>query len=221
MQRNDVRFPKDPLQIAERRKINRDVTSLIAYAVGALGLFWFAIERFRGINTADQDRKGELFIGSYFFAFALAMAFHVIGNARCPRRWLRSRARLRVRAASEWIIGWTVVLLMAIAIFALLFSDFGLDIFSKFHGLRTRVGYWADVLGTGILASVGWALFWLKVNALHFYARAEIAFALASSYAAISKIDKQMDLASVLAIAASAYLIVRGLDNRKKAMEEK
>jgi hypothetical protein len=79
-------------------------------------------------------------------------------------------------------------------------------------------GFTIAVVAT--LACVGYALFWLKTNYLLTYAYGELVFALTTCYVATERAKHETGVGLVTAVAAAIYLVVRGLDNRRKALEE-
>jgi len=69
-------------------------------------------------------------------------------------------------------------------------------------------------LGTLI---AGVALFFLREHRRLFYAMLEISFALVTAGVAIGKVRTQGDLSVWIAVAASSYLVVRGMENMQKS----
>jgi hypothetical protein len=82
-----------------------------------------------------------------------------------------------------------------------------------------QLGAATAAVGTCSIAVIGYALYRLKLWHPLVYARAEIGFALVSCYLAFDRMRLGIDLAGFSVVAASAYLMVRGLDNRKKARD--
>lgn len=72
-----------------------------------------------------------------------------------------------------------------------------------------------------ILGSVGYALFWLKTNHLLAYASGDLVFALTSCYVATERTKHEAGIGLATVVAGAVYLVVRGLDNRRKAIEDK
>lgn len=89
-----------------------------------------------------------------------------------------------------------------------------------YRGLHRLVGpYVTTLLCTGALGLAGYGLFLLKLKRLLIYANAEITFALTSCYVAVERSKEGFSTATVTVLAAATYLVVRGLDNRTKAIE--
>jgi hypothetical protein len=78
------------------------------------------------------------------------------------------------------------------------------------------LGAYITFVGTLLLAVFGYFLFVIKVKNLLFYAYLEITFALTSCYITVQTISTNRATVTIAAL----YLVVRGLDNRKKAIEE-
>lgn len=68
---------------------------------------------------------------------------------------------------------------------------------------------------------VGLGLYYFREQKRMYYALLEIAFGIVTGGIGILRVSTQGDLSVWLALSASAYLIVRGLDNLQKAREEK
>jgi hypothetical protein len=91
---------------------------------------------------------------------------------------------------------------------------------SEYKRLSVYVGPSLTFLSTAALAAVGYGFFILKTKKLLQYAYLEIAFALISCYVAVNRAKQGLSIGNVTVIGAAVYLIVRGLDNRKKALNE-
>jgi hypothetical protein len=63
-------------------------------------------------------------------------------------------------------------------------------------------------------------LFALKLYFLRAYAAFEVIFAVAMSAASMYRMKDQVEYIDLLGMMASCYLIIRGLDNFKKGMDE-
>jgi hypothetical protein len=87
-------------------------------------------------------------------------------------------------------------------------------------GTIRAFGVLSGPMATGILLATGYLLFLLKIRLLIFYAYAEIAFAILSCQLAVERMKEDLTIGNTSVLAASAYLVVRGLDNRKKALEQ-
>jgi hypothetical protein len=77
----------------------------------------------------------------------------------------------------------------------------------------------ATSVGTSLSLVSAYGLFQLKVRRLKWYAHLEIGFAIASTWATVDRARAGFGLPEFSALGAALYLTVRGLDNRKKAME--
>lgn len=77
-----------------------------------------------------------------------------------------------------------------------------------------------SVLATAVLYIFGYLLFQVKIHRLQWYANAEISFAVISSYLAVERMKASVDLAGLTVVVGAAYLLVRGLENRQKAVEQ-
>jgi hypothetical protein len=91
---------------------------------------------------------------------------------------------------------------------------------SEYKRLSVYVGPSLTFLSTLALAAVGYGFFILKTKKLLQYAYLEIAFALVSCYVAVNRAKQGLSIGTVTVIGAAVYLIVRGLDNRQKALAE-
>jgi hypothetical protein len=76
------------------------------------------------------------------------------------------------------------------------------------------------LVGTGTLLA-GFGLYYVRKHWRLQYALLEIAFAFTTAWVAMGRIHTQGDLGIWVALSASAYLVVRGLDNLKTAREKK
>ena len=83
------------------------------------------------------------------------------------------------------------------------------------------VGPSLTFISTAVLAAVGYGFFLLKTKKLIVYAWTEIVFTLTSCYVAISRAKHDASIGTVTVLGAAVYLTVRGLDNRKRALDEK
>jgi len=92
------------------------------------------------------------------------------------------------------------------------------DWYRRFNNI---VGAPATIINTAILAFVGYLLYLLKTKKLILYAYGEIIFALTSCYVAVSKTRHELNVGAATVFGAAIYLVVRGLDNRRKAIEDK
>jgi hypothetical protein len=90
------------------------------------------------------------------------------------------------------------------------------DTLSQFLRSIGAVGRLCAALALG---GIGYALYQLRARQLHVYARAEISFALVSCYVAINKMREGVSLSNISVAVGSTYLIVRGLENRQKAID--
>ncbi len=72
-------------------------------------------------------------------------------------------------------------------------------------------------LAAGSTLFVGIGLYVLRERRRMIYATLEIAFAVVTAALAVSKVKTQGDLGVWIAIAASAYLVVRGMENLQKS----
>lgn len=81
-----------------------------------------------------------------------------------------------------------------------------------------KFGRNAPFVGTAILAIGGYLLFLLKVRKLIVYAYGEIVFALTSCYVVAETPHHDISVTTVSVFGAAIYLVVRGLDNRRKAI---
>jgi hypothetical protein len=77
----------------------------------------------------------------------------------------------------------------------------------------------ANLQLTAILTAVGCGLHQWKTKALRSYARAEIGFGIISIYVSLAQVDG-INLRNVTLVLGSLYVIVRGLDNRKKDLDD-
>jgi hypothetical protein len=86
--------------------------------------------------------------------------------------------------------------------------------------LYIRFGVLVNFAAMSLLALLGLILHEIKKRRLILYAYAEIAFALTSCYVAADRSRERIDLPTVLTICAAVYVIVRGFENRRKALDE-
>jgi hypothetical protein len=77
------------------------------------------------------------------------------------------------------------------------------------------------LIGATATTTVGVSLYCLRSRKRMLYALLEIAFAIVTGWTAIFRLTSQGDLGVWLALAAAAYLIVRGLDNWQQAKDKK
>jgi len=78
------------------------------------------------------------------------------------------------------------------------------------------------IIGGGVfVVTVAGLLFSLKVKGLRYYALLEMAFALASSIATLYKMQDQIQLADAAVLGTAIYLLIRGLDNFKKDVDDR
>jgi hypothetical protein len=92
-----------------------------------------------------------------------------------------------------------------------------LDWYLRLHGF---LGPYFPITVTAVLGSLGYLLFWFKMTSLAYYSRLEIAFGLACCYAAIEKSKGTLNMPDATTIGAAIYVVVRGLDNHRKARDE-
>lgn len=71
------------------------------------------------------------------------------------------------------------------------------------------------------LALIGLYVFHLKRTNLLVYARVEIAFAMTSCYVAFDKLREGLTITVLTVFAAAIYIVVSGLENRRKALDER
>jgi hypothetical protein len=199
-------------------------SSLFAVAIGVstvilaiVGLFAIAADlklhhhRTSWVPSADVR-------GFYFLLIIAGMTILAYGLSGCAvfgmpesriYRWLVSPASL----AKNWLFS-----IMA-AIFVIMFTAFvnnnGKFVFDV---LFPFLGDWLAFSLTVVLLAIGYALFRLKIAKLLLYAKIELGFAAASCYLSIERIRTDPSVSNFAVLFASLYLIVRGLDNRKTAL---
>jgi hypothetical protein len=83
-----------------------------------------------------------------------------------------------------------------------------------------RFGIFASFAGVLILSLVGCILYWMKSTKLSLYAWMEITFALTSCYVAVERSREGLGLSTFTVLVGAVYLVVRGLDNRRKALDD-
>lgn len=86
--------------------------------------------------------------------------------------------------------------------------------------IRQNLGN-TSLVGTGFLFGVGYGLFWLKAQHLMWYAVLEIGFGLASSWVAVQRAKTHVGLPEFIVVVGATYLISRGLENQRKARDER
>jgi hypothetical protein len=83
------------------------------------------------------------------------------------------------------------------------------------------IPHWAfssPFLALIVLTVVGYVLFLVKTKKLIVYAYGEILFALTSCYVAMLRSRDGLSVGTATVLMASAYIVVRGLENRHKAI---
>lgn len=75
--------------------------------------------------------------------------------------------------------------------------------------------------GTAAVFLLAAWLFRLKIRRLRWYALLEISFGLVATEQAITRLADRIQPVDVLTLLTSAYLLIRGMDNFKKDMEER
>lgn len=93
---------------------------------------------------------------------------------------------------------------------------FAHDVQQKLYPYR---GSTLTLVLTCFVVLIGFAFFTLKTKNLLLYAQIELAFATLSTFLAVQKAESAASMGSLIIIAASIYLIVRGFDNHKRARE--
>lgn len=81
--------------------------------------------------------------------------------------------------------------------------------------------WWLTLVGTTVVFLIGLILFAFKKYYQKVYGLSEIGFALAVGWTSIMRAQSTADAASLLAILAAAYLMVRGLSNYDEASKPK
>jgi hypothetical protein len=90
--------------------------------------------------------------------------------------------------------------------------------------------YWAHgadevlvrtVFGTLVVVALASGLFFMKVTNLRAYASLELLFAAGMATKTMHDLKPQMQPSEMLTLGTSAYLIIRGLDNFKKDIDER
>jgi len=141
-----------------------------------------------------------------------------IGSRRVPTKQGEAVRALAARYLKPSIVG-LIVGIVIMAGSSLATPEVANRLQQSYDSYRAITGPASTVLGTAILALFGYGLFVLKNKALLVYAYGEITFALTSCYVAIQKATHEAGFGTVTVVIASTYLVVRGLDNRKKAVE--
>jgi hypothetical protein len=77
------------------------------------------------------------------------------------------------------------------------------------------------VLGTGLVITLAVVLFIVKIIRLRFYAVIEILFAIFGTVHTMSKLKDVIEPVELLTIFTAVYLLIRGLDNFKKDLDER
>lgn len=161
--------------------------------------------------TNPRDRV-EMIAGAFFF---LGGAAAYVPDFVRPNRLGRARGIIETIAICSFFGGMVVILgtLVSAPTTVTTFEFI-------YRGLHRLVGpYVTTLLCTGALGLTGYGLFLLKLKRLLIYANAEITFALTSCYVAVERSKEGFRAGTVTVLAAATYLVVRGLDNRKKAIE--
>jgi hypothetical protein len=89
---------------------------------------------------------------------------------------------------------------------------------AQYLWLYSALGIFFTVFGTIVLTAVGYILFLLKTKKLIVYAYGEILFALTSCYVAMLRSREGLSVGTATVLMASVYIVVRGLENRHKAI---
>ena len=192
-----------------RKYLFSDRTNEIANSIfaGLIGLgvgSWFLLQALERGNSAKDE----------FLLIASAICF-LLTPLGAVGRFLPQRTRERFANVLLviWLPSLAVVLGSTIHRFRIIDG-------LKFLYVRLHAhGPVAMIPEAAVLAITGYSLYRLKRADLKFYANVEIVFALTSCYLAIDRSDT-LNGQAVGIIGGALYLVVRGLDNRKKAIEE-
>jgi hypothetical protein len=84
-----------------------------------------------------------------------------------------------------------------------------------------RSGAARSICGTIVILIVSAILFRVKVTDLRTYAILECAFAMTACFMTMKGMADQVQPVQLLALATSAYLVIRGMDNFKKDLDER
>ncbi len=159
------------------------------------------------------------FLGMLLKAAAIVWVLYSIRMfARYFRReWRRFRSINLIRARRTVLLAtFWVLMLMMIGGLAMVLRNGVVPAVTEARPetLRTYVG-------TSFVIAVACGLFALKVLALRIYALIEIVFAIAICLQTMSGMTDVISHVQAFGIATSAYLLVRGLDNFKKGLDER
>jgi hypothetical protein len=181
----------------------------IPYASLLMGIL-SAIVAFTAKNPLD---RAEMIAGAFFFIGGAAICVPEM----LPRSWRRTRSAVENIALLSFFGGMVVILGTLVS------GPRALSIYEfVYRGLHRLVGpYMTTLLCTAVLASAGYGLFSLKTKRLMIYANAEITFALTSCYVAVERSRESFSAGTVTVLAGATYLVVRGLENRQKAIDAK
>jgi hypothetical protein len=128
----------------------------------------------------------------------------------------RDKVSFRQGCSALFWINLVTILFIALAIFVFGYLPY---IFS-FLDDHIQNKYLLGAIGSFVTLLIGFSLYRLRERKLRIYALVEIAVALVTGWISITRIKVQGDLAIWVALAASAYITVRGLDNYQKAKEK-